>query len=288
MTTRNEDPQEMVKVGGAAPPNWLAPYMEEDKSREGMEEYRILPWLKVVQGNTENAMKLKQEFGEGSVIISPGNMLVCKAGESFLFVPCFFFVEFCKWSDRDDGENLPVVQRTFDPASDLARRARSQEDRLEGYGGTAEVASKAKAGGQKYEYRYVEHLNFAGYIYGDNPLRGASVTLSFQRGEFMVGKGFISLCEMRGTPLWSQVWQFTPGTRTAGQNSWWGLDAKAPEGRVKLEDGTDVSHTILQEEAPIFMKHHEDFKSAKEKEKLRVDREGEEDTQQSGDMETPF
>ena len=160
-------------------PSWLAKAAVDDTSLAGMDEYRILPQFKIVQPTTEQAMK--KEFGEGTILVMPGNAVAWSDGnEPFDFVPQFFFVSFEKWSDLDDSDSPMVVDQTFDPSSTIARKSRSKEERFEPYPEGS------------FTYRYVERLRFPGVIHGDHILAGTAVVLSFERGEFWQGKNFIS------------------------------------------------------------------------------------------------
>jgi hypothetical protein len=224
------DKTAIKKVEGVDP-SFLAQYAEDDKSLDGMGEYRVLSALRIIQNTSKK--ELKKAFGEGSVIIRPGDALVwAENDDPFLFVPQFFFVEFCKWSDLDDKESRNVLERTYNPTSDLAKRSRDPERRFEPYDGHEDRPDQ-----DQWKYRYVEHLRFPGLIYGDHPLAGTPTTLSFERGEFGQGKNFISAIKLRKqrveidgeernipVPLWSQVWSLKVGHREIGSKQWFGFD----------------------------------------------------------------
>ena len=222
--------------------NFLSQYVVDDKSLVGMDEYRILPSLKIIQAMSDK--ELKKQYGEGSVLIMPGGAPVWREGEDpFLFVAHFFYAEFAKWSDINDQESPMILQRSYDNAGDFAKRARNKELRFESYGDN-----------NQYQYRYVEHLRFPGVIYGDHPLAGTLATLSFQRGEFGQGKNFISAVKMRKhkinggsavLPLWSQVWGFAVGERTWGGKNWLGFDF-VPRGVIKEEDAEEMRNAFLE------------------------------------------
>lgn len=257
MSKRNDDPKELVHVGGA--PNWLAEYQTEDTSVEDLAEYRILSRLKIVQ--SMSAEELKESFGEGSIIIAPGNVMVAKKKEPVLFVPVFFFTEFCLWGDRKDKVGPTIRDRSFDKAGDLARRARDPERREEEYEGG-------------FVGRYVEHLNFAGFIYGDHEQKGTPCVLSFSRGEFGTGRNFINSITLRKVagqtaPLWSQVWEMKTAFRDQGDKKWYGIEMSNPP------EGTEPF--IKQEEVEFFLGEHKSCKEDFEKSKLLVDHGGEDD-----------
>ena len=65
--------------------DYLLPYADDDKSVDSLGQYRVLSRVKIVQGTSKP--ELKEDFGEGSVLITPGNALVAAQGSGFLFVP---------------------------------------------------------------------------------------------------------------------------------------------------------------------------------------------------------
>ena len=160
-------------------PDYLAQYVEKDNSLDTLREYRVVPRFKIIQATTDT--ELKKNFGEGSIIIRPGDALICKfeeKPESFDFVPLFFFVEWAMWRDLK-GTGPMILDRSHDPTSELATKSKRADTRKELYPGHEEYQDK-----DKLYNSYVEHLRFIGVIYGDHPLVGTPVTLSFERGEW--------------------------------------------------------------------------------------------------------
>lgn len=259
-----------MKVKGTDP-NWLANYIETDDSMQGMDEYRIVPRIKVIQSMTDN--ELKKKFGEGSAILRPGDALLWNAEqEPFKFVPVFFCVEFTKWADLRDNSEGSIIDRSYDPTSVLAKNSRDSNKREELYEGH----ETKKKESDKFYYRYVEHLRFFGVVYGDHPLAGTIATLSFERGEFGQGKNFISAIRMRKTridnrylpvPLWSQVWELTVGFRDKGDKKWYGIDFYPP-----------ATNTIHADEAGEFNSLHKEMKELFEAQRLLVDDEDDSST----------
>jgi hypothetical protein len=128
---------------------------------------------------------------------------------------------------------------------------------------------EAKADAEKWKYRYVEHLRFIGLIYGDHPLVGTPVTLSFERGEWKQGKNLISAImlrrqEIEGTPqqvpLWAQVWRFSPQFRDQGQNrKWYGFGFEPADPCI-----------VSLEDADNMLALHKEFKELFEQQRLVV------------------
>lgn len=256
---RNDTPSELTVVGKDRM-DFLAQYTEKDTSLDLMEEYKILPRIKVIQQMSNE--DLKDQFGEGSLIITPGGVRLCKKkDEQFAFVPLFFFPEWCLWSDRRDKGNPMIQERTFEKSHEIALRSADPERRFEIYQGGPDL--------QPFKKRYVAHLNFVGMIYGDHPASGATCTLSFSRGEYGKGKAFISAAKLRriGTkqaPLWSQVWLLSSNLRERGDKKWYGIDYSCPQDPL-----------VLKEEMEGFFGMHTLLKSEYEKKILIVNREDE-------------
>jgi len=262
---RNET--DLTQVGGNAN-SFLAGFVEQDTSMDGMEEYRILPRFKVIQPTSDQT--LKKTFGEGTAIIRPGDAVIWKDTDPpFKFVPQFFWVEFCKWADLRDKENRMIMETTYDPLSDIAKKAKDYEARHEVYPGMESKPDK-----DQFKFRYVEHLRFCGIIYGDHEFAETQVVLSFERGEFNQGKNFISAIKMRKQkivvdevetsapiPLWAQIWQFSVGFREPDANrKWYGFDFTSANPSV-----------INAGDADKFFEIHKALKDLHEKNRLRVD-----------------
>jgi hypothetical protein len=251
---------EITKVEGNA--GFLAQY-QDDKSLQSMKQHMIVPRLKLIQAMTD--AKLKERFGEGACIITPGEALVCGTEDAgFDFVPLFFFSEYCKWSDLKDKESPSIMERSFDPTSDIAKRAANADTRDEVYEGDENKPPK-----QQRFYRYVHHFCWAGVIYGDHPLADTAVVLSMERGEYGNGRAFITSQQMRRqtlddgsrvqVPLWAQVWKLVPASRTGEQGNWFGFNF----------EGNGV---ISEVHAADFRARHLDLERAHEENRLRVDR----------------
>lgn len=248
-------------------PNFLTQYVKEDTSLDLLREHRVVPRFKLIQATTDE--DLKKAFGEGSVIVRPGDALICKhEGEGFNFVPLFFFLEWAKWRDLK-GNGSMILERTHDKASKLAELSRDAKTRKELYSGMDNVIDEAA----KMYYQYVEHIRFIGVIYGDHPLVGQPVTLSFERGEWVQGKNFISAVAMRRqiisdgddkesipVPLWAQVWNLGSIHHAPdATRKWYGFKFEAADPSI-----------IQPEEAPAMQALHEEYKELFAKQRLSV------------------
>lgn len=263
--TMNKRTESSIKKVEGVDPNFLAEYIEQDHSLDVLREHRVVPRLKIIQSPSDAA--LKRTFGEGACILRPGDVLICKYEEdpvSFGIVPVFFFIEFAKWQDLKATSGPMVEERSFDPTSDLAKRARDVKRRFEIYPGQEGIDEK-----EQCRYRYVEHLRFISIIYGDHPLVGTPVTISFERGEFNQGKNFISAISLRrqivnnkpiSVPLWAQVWAMKTTYREPDKSrKWYGFSFESADPSI-----------ILASEAPAFKSLHDEMKDLFEKQRLLV------------------
>jgi len=277
--SRTDDNTDITRVEGAG---FLDQYVEEDHSLDGMDEYVLLPKLKIIHGSSDHA--LKKQFGEGSAIIRPGDALVVKQeeGQDFLFVPQYFYVEWCKWSERDDNDTPNIMESSFDPRSPTARKAKDKDLRFELYEGHEDRPAK-----EQWNYRYVEHLRFPGVIYdSEHPLDGTTVVLSFEKGEHYQGQNFISAIKMRKRrteegllvqiPLWAQVWQLNTAHRERGAKNWHGFDFQ-PAAQSVI-DVIDV---------PAMKAEHERFKELHEANRLGVQDEDQDEGDNADTKEQP-
>jgi|GEM_PF-4656807 len=246
-------------------PGFLSKYTEQDSSLDALKKHRTVPRFKILQPTTDAT--LLEQFGVGSCIVRPGDTLVSTfKGDltRFSFVPLYFLIEWAKWRDLK-GSGPMVLERSSHPGSDLARRSASVELRKELYPGMEHVEDeKAKS-----YFSYVEHLRFIGVIYGDHPLAGTPVTLSFERGEWKQGKNFISAISMRRevvddvsveVPLWAQVWDFNTVYHNPEQSKKW----------YGFQFSPATPNIITEEEAASFQALHIEYKELAAKQLLVV------------------
>jgi hypothetical protein len=243
--------------------NYLAKYIEEDTSLNTLIEQRTVPCFKIIQPTTD--ADLKKNFGEGTVIVRPGDTMICKYDvepKSFDFVPLFFFMEWRKWRDLK-GSGPMVLDRTHDATHEIARKSKNAETRKELYQG-----HEALADADRLYNTYVEHLRFVGIIYGDHPLVGTPVTLSFERGEWGQGKNFISAVSMRRqkitegdversiqVPLWAQVWRLSVAYHAPDQTrKWYGFSFAAPEQSIVKPEEAEKMQALHKEFSELFNK----------------------------------
>lgn len=272
---KREDTQ-IQKVAGN--PDYLAAYVADDTSTQALRDYVVVPRVKILQ--SMSSQELKKQHGEGSVVIMPGNALVCTLEQSFQFNPRLFWTEWCLWSDLRDEQSDAILARSYDPSSEIAKRAADKKMRYDVYPGHENKSER-----ERWTKRYVQHLCFAGNIYGDHALAGTPCVVSFEKGEFFTGRNFISAISLRrmvikvgdeerrvNVPLWAQVWTLKPAggdNRKANGGSWFGFDFSP-----------GVPPTIKESEAQEARANHLELAKLHEEQRLVVDAGGrdEEDT----------
>lgn len=233
--------------------NYLADFVEEDTSLEGLEEYFIPSILKKLESNSKQT-DLVQEHGAGSIMLTPQNVCIWKQGnEPFKFVPIMFLPIIRKWNDFKDPEGPNVIDTSFDISSNLAKIARDPSRRsAEGYG-------------KDLHYQYVEHLTFIGVLY-DGQWAGTQCVLSFERSGYFKGKGFLTAIQSRRVtidnksvkqPLWSQIWGIELTTQSNTLGNWFGFNFKVVTPSV-----------ISQQYVEPFKEMHRSLKEMQEKQKI--------------------
>jgi hypothetical protein len=269
MAKRNEPNQDKTLVKPpAGVPSYLAQYVENDKSKDALNQYRVVPRLKIVQGTA--GTEIQQKFQPGAIILWPNQAIVAdldrktrKSDRMVRLQPLVFYTDFCQFADIKDKQSPTIITRSFDPGSEVAQKARSIEGRKEKYGKE-----------DQYTYRFCEHLNFICMIRGEHDLAGEMVAMVFARGEFTVGRNFATRIAMIKAPLWAQLWEITVGWRDrGGDKKWFGIDvAEVPEEDERI---------IPEEEVEKSLAAHEELLAMIAKQKLIVDH-----SDREGDGET--
>lgn len=194
---------------------------------DGMQGYVQPPRLKVVQ--KQSASELLAICDPGSVLAMPQKHQVAgmlkdaktgrptEAGERFAFMPLFFYAEFCLW--EPNGIKPCIVDRSFDPQSGLALQAKARK----------KIPHPTLEGKER---RFVEHLNFIVMLLRNQEFESLPVILSFSRGEYSRGTGFMSMIQMRKAPLMGlqfigQVHGPSSGRKNA-DGEWYGIDVENP------------------------------------------------------------
>lgn len=227
-----------------------------EKTVRGMEDlskYVVLPRLKIVQKSASR--DLLDQFRVGSVVVHPLGVMLAdiamrangqseETSDSFKFVPLYFFEEWC--THNPVGTQPFIRERTRDPKSELAMKAKDRNRRLE----------TITEGNATIQVRHVEHLNFVCLLYAsDNPLcvERTPFILSFYRGSHGGGRQLASLLKARRASPFACVIEAHTSFQQREPHDWYRLDVSNPP------DGE--SPWVTEEEYGDFEKLYTELKA---------------------------
>jgi hypothetical protein len=234
-------------------PAWMI-----EAEREGVEnlgQYIIPPRIKFIQNQADEQYS---EFSPGDTVLVPQKVLLIEAGSPFFFTPLFFFTEYIRTNPIEvKGQQPFIIERTLDPHSELAKKARDPERRVEEY-----------PDNPKWEINNVEVLNYLILIHGREDLAGMPICLGFSKSEWMQGSRLAGLIKMRRAPIYGCVFQamVPPAPRRNTKGSWYGADIGNPS------EDSGVS-PFVEDEATFesFKAIHHELKEAHSKQEIQVD-----------------
>lgn len=255
---------QITKVGvGPNVPAWMQKYNvgDADTTKKEMAEHRRVPRVKIIQGSA--GAEWKKAFGEGDAVLNPGQALIVHKNEPFIFVPVKFAPEYALWNDFKDKERMAIEKRTFDKASDIARFSKDPDKRWVPYG----PPDPKNDGKPKFKQRYVEHLNFMGFLW-NHSLGLQLMTVDFSRGEHGQGEKYINAICLRPEPSYFQLWELTPAFRDRGDRKWWGLDYSPagiiPEERAEFFNNAYNELTKLYDERRLIIERDDEREDEEE------------------------
>ena len=199
-------------------PSYLQQY-EGDLApgQEALSEYTSLQYLKIV---ADMSKELKKEgFREGTVLLMPAKEVIAEPGDSFTFVPLFFYPQ-AELRNPIACEPF-VLERTIESTSELMLRARSrnpEERTIQSPTHPDKIAT------------YTELMCFVIQI-TSGPCEGSICIATFSKGEFKTGKALATLIRQRGARIPMFAMQFTAkcGEHRNTEHTWWGLNFNNPQ-----------------------------------------------------------
>jgi len=229
---RQSGSTDITRIGGLP----LAPSFMGKDGREGTDELREKmrpPRIKVVQDIGSEELR-ERGMSPGDVLMMPSGIRLCSGSEKYDEVqwlrvtPIYFFMEWCKWNDiAFKGRGFPILERSFDSTSEIARKARDPDKRKEPIPGE-----------QDKFYLYVEHLNFVIAIHGVDGMQGVPCVVSFHRGEHKIGTRFSEFVAMRQAAIYGGIYEIGSTRHKNPQYQWWGLDVRNPPENPWVDEGT--------------------------------------------------
>lgn len=232
--------------------NEVPAFMQDDRKMgtELLGKYIRPPILKVIQPLTKPP--LIDLFDPGDLIIMPTNTLISslekdeegkrmKKGSKVPFVPIYFWPEWIVQNPLEIKEQHGSIRdRTFDPESTIAAKARNPKTRHE------PCPEKPDR-----NISYLEVFNYAVIIMRED-VPAEPAILRFKAGEHSAGTAFNSLLQARNAPPFGCVFDMQVGFRSNSKGQWFGIDCMNPESGPWVES---------KELYDAFKEKHEDFKS---------------------------
>lgn len=206
----------------------------EAKGTDELTQYIRPPFVKIVQGSSEKA--LKEAYPEKSTVLVPGHDLVAPPGEKILFTPILFYTEYLLVNPLElKGQMKMVEARSFDRSSEIARRALNPDlrnEQLFNPDGSPMLINK------KPIFRsYQDTRVFLVIIHAPvAPERVCAMT--FARGELRTADRLSTLISARQKDIFSGVYEAIVGIHKNPQHDWYGFD---------IDNPTDVSPFIMDE-----------------------------------------
>ena len=201
-------------------PQWMSE-ITPDQQAEGVDKlssHQQLSWLKIMQYMTNP--ELRDEHGQGSIVITPENLTVADAGTTISVVPCYFWPEFQKRADPRD-KSAWIIETSTDTKSDVASKCRIPR-----------YTESYQQGSESYEYSYITSLNFYFEI-RSGAATGMAGVLPFSKGSYKIGTQIQShlrrTSQQYGAPLFSNLLDLKTVELKGGRGSYWAPQYSVPE-----------------------------------------------------------
>jgi hypothetical protein len=209
MAKQSEKKSDVTVYEPAELPDYLNTESPEGIGTVG--EYQTTPRIKIVEGMS--SPELKDEYGEGTLVVMPDGVPVAKVSEPFQAIPVIFWPSWVKYSDLKDTSSAVRVAQTLDPRSELAQLSRNHETRRVPYDNQPDMF-----------WTHSENLNFIIEIC-TGPAEGMVAALEYSRGRYLVGQRLCGYLKRRGCHIYANRLQFESGRTTNRQNqSWYEVD----------------------------------------------------------------
>jgi len=203
-------------------PDWMA--KRPVKGLEQASLHQTFQRMDVIQALSKP--EIVEQFGVGSVIMQPEQILIAKFGEAFRAVPVFHYSSYAKWLDINDPESAvaPVAAESLDVNGALARLSKNPATREEAYGKKGELS-----------YRYCEHINFV-FAFRSASANGLA-SHTFSKGSWTVGNRLCCFLARKKdvdtgqqqTSIFGHVLQLSVGKASNKRNqSWYQIDFQVP------------------------------------------------------------
>jgi hypothetical protein len=217
---------------------------------EQLDQYVRPPRLKIVQAQSKPPY---DTYEPGTVLLVPQNITfaeferVTREGKPFKFVPLFFYPEWIKTNPL--GMEPFIIERSIDPRSDLAMKARNKETWHEPH---------PTDPGKQVSNREV--LNFVVMPY-QSPQFDTMCVMTFSKAEFKTGSNLAQMIKMRKQSIFAQVFEAKVVPKGNSKGNWHGFSIDIPES----------SAWVTEDEHSVFLDLYEALKDVYAKGLLQVD-----------------
>lgn len=201
-------------IGGIAIPDYIKEECEQAEGLDMMGDMIVPNRIKVVQA-LSNDMK-DAGYSEGDVVVTPINVKVGDEANALDCVVLLSWAEYLIINPRGVSDLYWLRDRTTDPKSVIAMKARNRVKEPLPEGG---VDPKTK---MPYQMEYVKAANFLVWLVDHN----VAAIATFMKGEGKYGDAFASLITSRGLAVYGGMYRLSCNTRTnKSGDKWKGLTA---------------------------------------------------------------
>lgn len=197
--------QNQVAVGA---PAFLANMNDRHEGKKELDGHATVARISVVHGSSDQE---RQAFGVGSLILTPDMVRLANAGEAVAVAPLLMYVTYEKHRDNDDPLKQAeghVIDKTFDPRSDIARRSQHPDTWSEPYPNMPNL-----------NYRYIEAYNYYVQIL-EGPAAGVVAQVTFSSTSHKYGKRMNGYLSRFPHAVFAARVLLKTDTDTDGNNTW--------------------------------------------------------------------
>lgn len=207
----------------------LAPaFMAEDgvAGTEELRKYVLPPRLLVMQAQQKPPL---DRFNPGAMVLMPDERIIVDFDRAeqasvkpIIFVPIFHFVEFTVDNPIEiHASHGKIRQRTFDPTSDIAKRAQSRDKSVRQF-----VCPEMK----DKMCKYVVRLNYLWFLLtseGEEPVN-APCMITFKSTGMNDARSLNTLITARKKPIYGCQFAAEVGSRSNDKGKWYGVNITNP------------------------------------------------------------
>lgn len=250
--------------GKISPSESKPQFLRERGEQKGVDEvvqYIRPPFIKIVQGSSDK--ELKEQFPEKSVILAPGNDLLAAPDEIIRFTPILFFREFLVINPLEwRGQEKMIHARTFDPNSDIAKRAFDPNRRNEQLFNTD--GSPILVKGKPIYRSYQDTRTYLVLVHWPrNP--GTVCAMTFARAELQTADRLASLIGGRQADIFAGIFEASVGIHKNPQHDWYGFN---------MDNPSDGSPWVTEAEHAEYSRMHDLLYKALQERRIIVDETG--------------